>query len=280
MMKGISTSDCILKKESDGGPSIEKGVEMLAEAGFRFVDLSRDPGELPRWAAALEAHGMAIWAIHGKLSGHAISADDAERRQAIGNELARMAHFAPYAADSAKVAAATTAGPVPYVIHWLSRHRDPAVGDIWRRTIEEMLPKAESLGINLALETMPYKPEVHERYVNTQEIADFVRSFDSEFLSICMDVNHSNLNENLEEAIGNCAGIISHIHVADNHGEREEHLPPGKGIIDFRRAWAALVKAGYEGPLNLECVVSEQPTVAELATLREWAEVIAACEQA
>ena len=263
MTKGISTSDCLFKKEADGGPTIEKAVELLSQAGFTFVDLSRGPGELPRWEAALKANGMSLWAVHGKLNAHCISADDAERREALDREVARMAHFARSA-------------PVPYVVHWHSRHNDPAVGDIWRRSVEELLPRAESLGINLALETMPYKPEVHERYVDTREIADFIRSFGSEFLSICVDVNHSNLAEDLEEAVANCAGLISHVHVADNHGEREEHLPPGEGVIDFRRAWAALVKARYEGPLNLECVMPREPTLAELTRLREWAEAIVA----
>jgi sugar phosphate isomerase/epimerase len=45
---------------------------------------------------------------------------------------------------------------------------------------------------------------------------------------------------------------VKNIHVSDNHGEKEEHLPPGEGIIDFRSAFQALRANGYTGPCNLE----------------------------
>ena len=87
-----------------------------------------------------------------------------------------------------------------------------------------------------------------------------------------MDINHANLREDLESVGKNCAGLISNIHVSDNHGEREEHLPPGEGIIDFPAALRAMIDAGYKGPCNLECTISTKPTVAILKGLRLYTE--------
>ncbi len=43
------------------------------------------------------------------------------------------------------------------------------------------------------------------------------------------------------------AGLLWHVHIGDNN-----RLPPGRGMIDFRRVIAALAAAGYRGYLSAE----------------------------
>ncbi|MDD2912760.1 MAG: TIM barrel protein, partial [Candidatus Bipolaricaulis anaerobius] len=45
---------------------------------------------------------------------------------------------------------------------------------------------------------------------------------------------------------------LVHVHLHDNRGERDEHLPLGRGSLPWRAAWAALSSAGYRGPIVLE----------------------------
>jgi len=42
------------------------------------------------------------------------------------------------------------------------------------------------------------------------------------------------------------------LHVADNHGEADDHLPPGKGDIDWPRVLADLTRISFSGALILE----------------------------
>ena len=43
-----------------------------------------------------------------------------------------------------------------------------------------------------------------------------------------------------------------YVHVSDNRGRRDDHLPVGEGYIDFPAVAAALNKIGYQGGLTLE----------------------------
>jgi len=238
---------------------LKKALKRLADAGFKRVEMSRTHAALKPSPELLDDFGLNVWAIHGALGANAASTDEAARKKAVADEteLMRAAH---------------SFAPCPYVVHYLNRSNGPAAGEAFRQSIEALLSCAERERLILCIETVPYKPEVNERYADTAEVAAFVRSFASPSLKICVDVNHSNLNEDLGAAIANCAGLIGNVHVSDNHGRREEHLPPGEGIIDFPGAFGALLRAGYSGPLNLEVAAGREWSLPELAALRQWAE--------
>lgn len=257
-MQGISTSTCILAPVGKAPMSLSEGLPRIAEAGFPLIELSRRGGAFGSHAALIHSCGLRVWAVHGTLGGGATALDETERRSAVAREIPRLESAAQFA-------------PCPYVIHYLDRFHDRRRGAAFRKSVEELLVRAEELQIRLAVETAPDKVE-NERYPPSREIADFVRSLNSPWASVCVDVNHSNLGEDLAEAIANCTGIISSIHVSDNHGIREDHLPPGEGAIDFPAAMTALNDAGYTGPVNLECHLAGYPTVAELTELRRRAE--------
>jgi sugar phosphate isomerase/epimerase len=239
--------------------ALEDAFEMIAEAGFPMIELVGHHLVMAERAQAVANAGLRVWAVHGTLGNGALSSAADERRQAIDREFRLMEAAAVYA-------------PCPYVIHYLNRFNDPAVGARFRESIETVLDRARSLHLALAIETVPYKPEVNERYPDSREVADFVRSLGSEAAVICVDLNHSNLNERLPEAICNCDGLIATIHVSDNHAFREEHLAPGEGTTDFVEAFRALVQAGYTGAVNMECRPSGGTTLEGLVQLRIWAE--------
>ncbi|MBU0479283.1 sugar phosphate isomerase/epimerase [bacterium] len=69
-------------------------------------------------------------------------------------------------------------------------------------------------------------------------------------MAICVDTNHSNIKENLIEVIKLSGKRIIDVHISDNHGIEEEHLPPGDGIIDFPQVVRTLKNLGYKGPLT------------------------------
>ena len=258
----ISISTTIFKTSSKEICSFEEGVAMCAEAGFRWLELSRKHSGLTAREAFLDSLGMRVWAVHGTLGLDAASSDEAIRRRSVELELAKMEDSAVFA-------------PCPYVIHYLNRSHDPAVGKAFRKSVEELVAKAIELGLLLAIETVPHKPS-NERYPDSAEVAEFARSFDSPNVGVCVDVNHSNLNEELLQVARNCSGLISNIHVSDNHGEWEDHLPPGEGIIDFPAVLTALRDNGYEGPCNVECHVPDEISTALLKSVYDECQFITA----
>jgi len=142
MAADISTSTAILGDLPEDPADLEERIGLLAQAGFRYVEYSHPHDHWDQFLRAAEANAVAIWSVHGQLSGGAISASEEARRKSVDDEIARMEGYA-------------CAAPCPYVIHYLNRHHDPGVGTRFRRSIEELLPRAESLRVNLAVETAP-----------------------------------------------------------------------------------------------------------------------------
>lgn len=221
-------------------------LDIIQQAGFSTIELSRKHFNIARRAEQIKATGLKVWAIHGVLGGGAVSSDESIRRAAVSEEIAHMEDTAIFA-------------PCPYVVHYLDRFNDPVYGKNFRRSIEEIYTRSSQLGFDLAIETAPYKPQQNERYPDSAEIAEFVRSFHAPDLNMTIDINHSNLNEDLKTVCRNCRGIISNVHISDNHGDWEDHLPPGEGIIDLRGTFAALRENGYTGPCNIEMHLPELP---------------------
>ncbi len=82
-----------------------------------------------------------------------------------------------------------------------------------------------------------------------------------------LDLNHVNLHEDPLAVCSKYAMSIRHIHVSDNHGIREEHLPPGQGNAPLAECLRILRRQGFTGPCNLEMVfrIPQPPDRTELA---------------
>jgi hydroxypyruvate isomerase len=93
---------------------------------------------------------------------------------------------------------------------------------------------------------------------------DIVAAVDSPGLRLLCDVYHSAVTgEDLATAIGNRAGWIGHVQVADNPGRHE----PGTGGLDWPSIMQLLPRLGYDGDLGLEYLPS-LPTLESLALTR------------
>jgi len=261
-VKGVSCSTTIYGPKGKDVLPFMTALEGLAEAGFEFIEISRKHNDLTAHVGAIASLGLKVWSVHGTFGGGHLFDDEARRRQCVENEIVHMRDSAPFA-------------PCPYVLHYTSRLNDPRAAVAFRKSTEELVPAAEELNLTLAVETVPDKVQ-NERFPDSKEVTDFARSFNHPLVQVTLDVNHSNLAEDLMDVVKNCDGIISDIHVSDNNGEYEDHLPPGEGIIDLPAVMQAIHDAGYTGPLNLECHTPDYPTQAELVGLREWAEGVVA----
>ena len=253
----ISLSCSVFRPVPDEN-SYRHWLETIRLAGYEYVELSRRhlscfPAALP----ALRNSGLKVWSVHGILDGGSCSPDEAIRN----NSVEKACRWAEKTAEFA---------PCPLVEHYLDRYNDPVRGACFRSSIEQLYDRVSRLGFILCIETAPYKPLDNPHYPDSAEIAAFVRSFGKDDLKMTVDLNHSNLHEDLLDVIRNTRELVKNIHVSDNHGEKEEHLPPGDGIIDFRSAFQALRANGYTGPCNLEfhfpgCQI---PSVEELRKVR------------
>ncbi len=73
-----------------------------------------------------------------------------------------------------------------------------------------------------------------------------------------VDVNHY-LHENVAENLLLLGNRVKTLHISDCHLEKEEHLLPGEGKIDFMALLSALEKSGYDGVFNYEVSTRKYP---------------------
>jgi sugar phosphate isomerase/epimerase len=111
---------------------------------------------------------------------------------------------------------------------------------------------AATAGVRLLLENMNREPaDAEVRYLghDVSECRYYFDAIDSPHLGWAYTVNHAHM---LPEGIAGFTGAFDfgrcgEVRLADNRGDKEEHLKPGEGTIDFKATFDAIEGAGYRG---------------------------------
>jgi sugar phosphate isomerase/epimerase len=115
-------------------------------------------------------------------------------------------------------------------------------------SLGELAAEAGSRGLTLCLENF------EEDYFSVENLREIFASVEG--LKFTLDVGHAYMKakktDNVVRMIGELKGSLRHVHMHDNHGFRDEHLPLGVGSIEFPKIVAALQDAGYDGTITLE----------------------------
>ncbi len=135
--------------------------------------------------------------------------------------------------------------------------RDPRFFADFARLAEEALGRlarrAEELGVMLAVENCgPYHAGVDR---SAADLRSLITRTGSSNVKACLDVGHAAVNRNAAELVELLGRDIVHLHVHDNHGQRDEHLPVGRGTIDFEAFLPIL--ADFDGLAIAEVVWDE-----------------------
>ncbi len=114
--------------------------------------------------------------------------------------------------------------------------------DFW----QEFVSKAHELNTIIAVEN------IYEKEPST--IKALLDSIDDPCFRHCFDVGHWNMfaTVTLEEWFGELGEYIAESHIHDNHGQRDEHLPVGEGIIDFSKFFSFLNQYAQDAVWTLE----------------------------
>src|SRR6266404_7055375 len=112
--------------------------------------------------------------------------------------------------------------------------------------IEHLRAFAKPLGITLLLENIPNELATPER------LAELLRAGHFTDVGCCFDFGHAHVMSNVAEAFGTMKPHIRSTHVHDNKKDRDAHLYPGEGTIDWDEAIALLRSAPHLPPLLFE----------------------------
>jgi len=215
-------------------------IAWIGDHGFDFVDLFLEPSR-----AALEVIDPP--AIRAAL----------ESRGLIGT--GHLAWYLPFASPLPQLRAAAVRAAIEYLgafaeigvpmvtvhAHWPHRAFIEE-GVKWQiESLRSLLDAARELGLALMYEPVDSEHDTPERLETVlAALPD---------LGCHLDLGHCNLHGRSPAAmIRQFRARLCHLHVHDNTGREDLHLPPGTGAIHWSEVAAALREIGYDRTATLE----------------------------
>ncbi len=199
---------------------------------YRSVEVVR---ELKEWFAE---HTLKVHALHSPTS-----RDQSERRESTAPisiaEPERVRRLE--AVDEIKrVLELAEQIPFRFLVQHLGgrepmdeRRRDAAFN-----SLEHLAVFAKHRGVTVALENTPGE------LATPANLRHFIADTRLHDLRLCFDTGHAHMEEGVERSYESMRELVVTVHVHDNHGEKDEHLLPFDGTID----WDAALKGFGHAP--------------------------------
>jgi sugar phosphate isomerase/epimerase len=113
-------------------------------------------------------------------------------------------------------------------------------------SIEHLRAFAKPLGVRILLENIPNELSTPEKLIEMIHGAHF------DDVGVCFDFGHAHLTSSVRAAFETLRNYIRSTHVHDNAKDRDSHLWPGTGTIDWKEAMELLRSAPQTPPLLFE----------------------------
>jgi sugar phosphate isomerase/epimerase len=120
-----------------------------------------------------------------------------------------------------------------------------------KNSLAAVAQKADQFGLDLCVENM------FPRCGYGVEIEDFIEIFDQfPTLKLTLDTGHAHIGSSTGERIlafiETFSNRVGHVHISDNFGKEDNHLPIGTGTINFGRIIRALKSFKYDDTVTFE----------------------------
>jgi sugar phosphate isomerase/epimerase len=133
---------------------------------------------------------------------------------------------------------------------------DPRKFEAALSSIEHLRAFGRPLGVTLLVENIPNDFSTPER------LQELLKALHYPDLGICFDTGHAHLMSSVHQAFGVLEDRILSTHVHDNRGDRDSHLWPAQGTIDWSQTMQSLRSAPHAPALLMEIEGEEGVDVA------------------
>jgi sugar phosphate isomerase/epimerase len=115
----------------------------------------------------------------------------------------------------------------------------------------ELAQRAAPLGLTMIVEHPP------EPWAGIHQIQRVLSA--DERLGFHLDIGHANVARlPLDDLLATFRGRLRHVHMSDNRGQADDHMPIGAGRVHWGRAVRALRQIGYDGTITLEVFADDR----------------------
>lgn len=223
--------------------ALEGELRWIAEAGLGFVDLTLEPPCAASWQIDVSGLRRALDALELGIVGHTAyylpcgHPFEDVRRAATASLAACLDVFVALGAD------------------WMTVHPDahapmqdrPFIVQQNLATLGALLDAGRARGIGVMVENVP------AGFNTAEQLAELLDPLPE--LGLHLDIGHANLGvatNTAESILARFGPRLRHVHLHDNNGQSDLHLPLGAGSIDVPRMVRAIRGSGYDGTITLE----------------------------
>lgn len=227
----------------------------ISQAGMSGVEIFcapqhfsyRSPERVRELADALGEYRLELHSLHspterdlapGRESGVAISICDTERIRRLDavDEIKRALEVAETI-------------PFKFLVQHLGHGRqmaDPRKTDAAFSSLEHLTVFAKARGVTIALENR------QDELGSPSSLQHFITDTHLHDLRLCFDTGHAHVEAGVESGFDMMRDRVATTHLHDNHGEKDEHLLPFEGTIDWEATFGAFAAAPQALPMVLE----------------------------
>ena len=113
-------------------------------------------------------------------------------------------------------------------------------------SIEHLRAFAKPLGVRVLLENIP------NELATPDKLVEFIHNAHFDDVGVCFDVGHAHIMTNIPQAFETLKDHIRSTHIHDNTRDKDSHLWPGKGNIDWKETIQLLRSSPQTPALLLE----------------------------
>jgi sugar phosphate isomerase/epimerase len=208
----------------------------MARAGIKSIEVwcapvhfdYRSPQTVREFAGAFNELGIELHSVHspterelspGRQSGVPLSICDPERIRRVD------------AVDEVKRALEVAERiPFRFLVQHLGHSHESMNSrsmDAAFNSLEHLCIFAKGRGVTIALENTP------SELGSPESLCQLIRETHLYDLKFCLDTGHAHMEEGLPKSLELMHERIATTHIHDNHGEKDEHLLPFEGTIDW-----------------------------------------------
>ena len=248
----ITTDYCV----SVGDP--EPYIRLIAGAGFSHLHWSHNflddhlysASEFREIRAMLKKFRLRVLDVHGSLGRQCswCSLAEEERRAGVGLVKNRAELLVETEGEGVLImhSPAVYTSDTPEEVE--RRH---AAYRMFVRSMDELLPELERMGVVLALENMPN---------DTWELLESsFKRYPAERVGLCYDSGHGNICRSQLEQLEHGKSRLRALHLNDNNGIRDLHQSPGMGTVAWERLADIIASSAYTGPMSYEITMRATP---------------------
>lgn len=241
----------------------EPYLRALAEAGFTHVhwchqwrsDYLYADSEITQIGRWLQAYGLRLNDVHGSEGIEKFWYAPQEHARLAGVELVKnRVELAARLGGDAVVMHAYPPTVQPELASF-----NPHLFDQIRRSLDDLEAYCRTRGVRIALENLidfvgvnAGATDVVHAGDNADLLARLLAAYDPAFLGFCYDSGHARLGYDRLAAYTPLFDRLAVLHLHDNDGIGDLHLPVGDGVVDWAHAAALVAASPYAKPISFE----------------------------